>query len=122
MKNSEIAEKTRKILEEHGWGKRRYYEPDTDKYCLTGAAYRALTGRPVDSGLSDSGTAWDEIQSLRHCASILAPGVPPSIAYEIKFSSTKSRVEFYNDKVALDIGDILDVCDRAAKYWRDKGE
>lgn len=107
MKNSEIVEGAKEVIEKNGWVKHSCYKPDLG-YCLMGAGLSAMgvpNGQLIDTGE----------MSVLDLEEIVLDAIQPGI-------ETDMEVTLFNDISATTKDDVLDALDRAAKYWRDRGE
>lgn len=113
MKNSEIAEATREILETQGWRKGRFSSRVSGGHCLVGAALRAMGVDP--KRLADRKVFFGSDPETK------LQGVALQVFWPV-VSYTSAGTMGFNDSDSTTKLDVLNACDRAAKYWRDKGE
>lgn len=107
MKNSEIAEATAEVLERYGWVSGHWGNRD-EGFCLLGAGFEAWcqTGNLVVE-------EWEWS---------LLPGLPAVTFSVANVLAVRNAVVFVNDGLLDSKEKAIEVCMKAAKHWRDRGE
>lgn len=105
MKKSEVAEATAETLARYGWVKGEWGGVDQG-FCLLGAAFEAC----IDTYTEDREWEWS-----------LLPGLPFYFAAS-GIGDVRNAIALVNDVHLESEEEAIEVCMKAAKFWRDKGE